>query len=188
MGKIGYLSLAVALTLLAGIDRLSSGPGPWALDREKGFIGGLHNSLSLLDQAKQQWAADKNKSELDVPTLDDLKPYLGDKRDGIQRFITLGIKFKITSTVETQSDVATLTRDLRFRRGYCLFYPAGTRYCMQTGWVYPPAGATAKSFGILWVENNLDRLCEAALVFLVVGNVLVFLVKKHRKLKHESRH
>jgi hypothetical protein len=35
------------------------------------------NNLRMLDAAKQQWALEKSKQSTDVPTLDDLKPYIG---------------------------------------------------------------------------------------------------------------
>ena len=38
------------------------------------------NNLHLIDAAKQQWALDKNKAATDVPTTQDLLPYL---KDGI---------------------------------------------------------------------------------------------------------
>src|SRR5262249_24430715 len=92
-----YLNLAVAFVLLGGILYMSSGPGPWAVDREKWFIGALPNSLSKLDQAKRKWAEDKNKSEEAVPTLEELMPYLEDKGERIRWFMALGINYKVTS-------------------------------------------------------------------------------------------
>jgi hypothetical protein len=35
------------------------------------------NNLRQIDAAKQQWALEKGKQATDVPTWDDLKPYLG---------------------------------------------------------------------------------------------------------------
>ena len=49
----GYFIAAVVLMLLGVFVILPSGAGPSALDREKAFIGGLHNSLYHLDLAKQ---------------------------------------------------------------------------------------------------------------------------------------
>ena len=185
MRKVVYLNLAVAIALGAGILLLSSRPGPWALDSEKTFIAGLHNSLYYLELAKLQWAEEKNKSELDIPTLEDLTPYLGNNRDRLQRFMALGITYKITSTEERQSDVAMLTRDLRFRRGYYLLYTAGTKYCIHTGWAHPPRSVTS-TFRTLYIKNNLDHLLEAAFAMLVVGNLLVLLTKKKRNSKQTA--
>jgi hypothetical protein len=126
---------------------------------------------------------EKHKSELDTPTLQDLMPYLGNNRERIERFMALGINYKVTSMAEPQSDIATLTRDLRFRKGYCLFYSAGTTYCIHTGWPHPPHSTTSRSFRTLFIENNLDHLLEAAFSMLVVGNLLVFLIKKKRNSK-----
>ena len=189
MHRAAQINLAVALILLTGLLLVTLRPGPWALEREKGFMVSLANSLYHLDEAKQQWAIEKNKSELEVPTFDELRPYLGNQWwETIQRLKALGIQYKITSTAEPQSDLATLTRDLRFRRGYCLFYRAGTTYGLLAGWAYPPASATSRPVGVLWVENNLDHLLEAALVILVVGNLLVFVVKRNEHSKQESNH
>jgi|GEM_PF-3927739 len=171
------LNLVVAIVLLAGILILPSrpDPGPRALDSEKVFIAGLHNSLYYLDEAKRQWATEKNKSELDIPTLDDLTPYLGNNRNRIVKFMALGINYKITSTAEPQSDVATLTRDLHFCAGYPL-YCAGTKLCLHTGWVHPRT-----SFRTIFNRNNLDQLLETAFAMLVVGNLVVFLIKRNSK-------
>ena len=188
MRRTVHISLAVALGLLAGLLFVTLRPGPWALEREKGFDVSLVNSLYYLDQAKQQWATEKKKSELDVPTFDDLKPYLGNQWESIQRLKAWGVRYAIASTEEPQSDLATLTRNLRFRRGYCLFYPAGTSYGLLAGWSFPPASATSKPFGLLWVENNLDHLLGAALVVLLVGNLLAFLVSKNHYSKQEGSH
>src|SRR5262245_38503846 len=108
------LMVAFAFLLVAVILLLPPGAGPGALDSEKVFMAGLQNSLYHLDQAKGQWAEQKHKSERDIPTMADLTPYLGDWTNGIKRFTTLGITYKITqiSEMEPQSDVATLTRDL----------------------------------------------------------------------------
>lgn len=84
-------------------------------------MAGLQTSLYRLDHAKRWWATEKNKSELDVPTLDELRPYLGNKWEDIQSLKALGIHYRITTTAEPRSDPAILTRDIRFRRGLCLF-------------------------------------------------------------------
>ncbi len=188
MRRAVHINLAAALILLAGLLFITLRPGRWALDREKGFMVSLQNSLFHLDRAKQQWATEKNKSESDVPRLDELRPYLGNGWwETIQRLKGLGVHYNITSTAEPQSDLATLTRDLRFRRGYCLFYPAGTSYGLQAGWASLPASATWKPFVVLWVENNLDYLLVLALAILVLGNLVVF-VMNHPFKRESSRH
>jgi len=186
MRRAVHINLAAALVLLAGLLCVTLRPGPWALGREKEFMVSLQSSLYHLDEAKQQWVTVKNKSESDVPTLDELRPYLGNGWwETIQRLKGLGVHYNITSTAEPQSDLATLTRNLRFRRGYCLFYPAGTSYGLQAGWASPPARATWKPFALLWVENNLDYLLGMALAVLVLGNMFVFVGNHH--FKQEGR-
>jgi hypothetical protein len=37
------------------------------------------NNLRLIDGAKQQWALEKDKSTNDVPTWEDIQPFLGSK-------------------------------------------------------------------------------------------------------------
>jgi len=135
--KLVLVNLAFLLLILGGILLVESGSEPW-LGSEKVFDAGLHNSLYYLDQAKSQWAADKNKPETAVPTIEDLAPYLGDKKDGIEKFKALGIDYKITSTETNQSDVATLTKGIRFRAAICAYYQAGTTFCIQSGWKSPP--------------------------------------------------
>ena len=174
--RYGYFTLALASVLLAVLVFLPSGAGPWALDSEKAFNAGLHNSFYYLDLAKRQWAKKKNKSEQDVPTMAELTPYLEDWTNRIERFISLGIAYKITpiSEMENQSDVATLTRDLSFRRGICRFYPAGTRYCIHTGWSHPDTGKS--SFRDFYINNR--ELLAAALFIFGISTLLVFAVRK----------
>jgi hypothetical protein len=181
-----YLNLALALALLTGIVYMTSGPGPWALNSEKTFYAAFHNSLNNLDEAKYKWADEKHKSEEDIPTLEDLIPYLEDKGRGIKRFMVLGITYKITSTETNQSDVATLTRDLRFRSGYCLLYRKGTSYSLHNSWTFPPRDRETKSFNTLWIENNLDHALEAALIVLVFGNLFVFMNTRKRNTKQAN--
>src|SRR4051812_25083816 len=135
----GYFAVALALILLTVFVSLPSGAGPGALPREMAFTGGLQNSLYHLDQAKWKWEQTKRRSEGDIPTMEDLAPYLGDWTNSIKRFIASGIEYKIApiSEMESQSDVATFTRDLRFKIGFCRFYRAGTRYSLRGGWVIP---------------------------------------------------
>jgi hypothetical protein len=180
----GYLRLALALVLLAVFILLPSGAGPGALPREMAFTGGLHNSLYYLDQAKWKWAEAKHKSEGDIPTMEDLAPYLGDWTNSIKRFVACGIEYKITpvSEMESQSDVATFTRDISFQSGFCRFYRAGTRYSIHTGWAIP------QSWSISWVEfyQNNRGLLAGALFLSGIGSLLVFMVKKFRSSRKES--
>lgn len=187
MGKIGYVNLALALSLLAGILYLSSDPGPSAVDSEKSFIGRLHNSLCYLNEAKFHWAEKHQKSEQDLPTMQELIPYLSNHTNLFARMLALGVTYTITSTEEPQSDVATLTRDIRFRSGYCLLYSAGTTYGLHSAWSHPPHRTPTKSFRRLWFENNLDHLFIAALVILAVANLIVFVIKRHRPSQQPPR-
>ncbi len=185
MRKLAFLNLAVAIALLAGIIVFHLGQGT-LLVSEKTFIAGLHNSLGYLDLAKEKWATEKNKSEQDIPTLEDLMPYMKDNRRRIERFMALGINYKITSTEESQLDVATLTRDLRFRRGYCLLYRAGSKFNIRTGWSDdpPPYGITS-THHTLYFKNNLDHLLEAAFLMLIAGNLVVFCLRKSNSINTE---
>ncbi len=175
----GYLGVALALVLLSMFVLMPSGAGSGALPREMAFTGGLHNSLYYLDQAKLKWAEEKHKPDGDIPTMEDLAPYLGDWTNSIQHFIACGIEYKITpiSEMEAQSDVATFTRDVRFQIGFCRFYRAGTRYCIHTGWVFPQSGS-GSGFIVLY-ENNRGLLA-AALFLSGIGSLIVFAVKKNR--------
>jgi hypothetical protein len=157
MGKGIYLNLIVSLGLLLLVVILIQPPklGSGVLDAESNFYPALHNSLYYLDQAKWKWMEEKQKTEHDIPTMDDLAPYLGDWTNHIARFVTLGITYKITpiSEMDSQSDIATLTRDLRFQRGFCRFYPAGTSYCIHTGWTFPQS-STTNSFRAFYINNQ----------------------------------
>src|SRR3954452_5880537 len=103
------------------------------------FTGGLQNSLYHLDQAKRNWAEEKHKSDGDIPTMEDLAPYLGNWTNSIKRFVPWGIDYKIEpiSETESQSAIATFTRDISFKIGFCRFYSAGPRYSLFTGWAVP---------------------------------------------------
>ena len=171
-----YLMAALALVLLAVFVFLPSGAGPGALPREMAFWGGLHNSLGHIDEAKWKWMEEKHKAEGDVPTMQDLAPYLGEWTNHIARFVKLGVTYKITpiSEMKPQSDVATLTRDLRFQLGFCRYYRAGTRYSLQGEHVYPPYDT--KSWLIALYQNNRGLLV-IVLFALAVGNLLVFVIK-----------
>jgi hypothetical protein len=129
---------------------------------------------------------EKHKTEHDVPTMQDLAPYLGDWTNSIQHFGALGVKYKITpiSEMERQSDVAILTRDLRFQIGFCRYYRAGTSYCLHTGWVSPPYDT--KSWVVASYQNNRGLLV-IVLFALAIGNLLVFVIKKIQNSRQVSR-
>lgn len=187
MCKAGFVNLAVGiiLLLLAVTLIVLSAYGPSVLDREKGFMTALGNSLYYLDIAKQKWADEKHKSERDIPTMEDLTPYLGDWTNTIKRFVALGINYKITSTEEPQTDIATLTRDLRFRSGICRYYYAGTSYGLQKGWTFPKNDSTS-SFQAFYF--NYRGLFALAFCVLALGNLLVFAIKRIRIPKQEKSH
>lgn len=176
------LVIGIVLLLLAVVVFLPAGAGPGALPREMAFVGGLHDSLYYLDQAKSTWAQEKHKPDGAIPTMDDLAPYLGDSTNRIKRFVALGVKYKISavSELEHQSDVATLTRGLRFQIGFCRYYPAGTSYCIHTGWSYPRLGMGSWLIAFYEINRGFFALSLFALAF---GNVLLFVIKKVRNLK-----
>ena len=178
----GYLVAALALLLLAVIVLLPSGAGPGALPREMGFWGGLHNSLWNLDLAKMKWMEEKHKTEGDLPTMEDLAPYLGEWTNHIAQFVAWGVTYKITpiSEMESQSDVATLTRDVRFQIGFCRYYRAGTSYSLHGGYVFPPYDT--KSWFVAFYQNNRGLLV-IALFASAIGNLLVFVIKKIRNFR-----
>jgi hypothetical protein len=148
-------------------------------------MAGLHNSLYYLNQAKQKWAEEKNTSEQETPALSDLMPYLEKKwKITIERFTTLGVSYDITSMAERQSDVATFTRDLRFRRGFCRYYPAGTSYCLRSGWFHPRFNATS-SFWNFYIHNH--HLLAAACGVLALANLMVFVIRKLHEKLHASQ-
>jgi len=171
MVKAIYICLAVAIASLAGIIFAPSAPQSQTVDSVKMFMADLHNSLYFLDKAKQHWATEKNKSELDTPTFQDLNPFLGKGRKLIEEMTALGIKYQITSLKEPQSDVGTLTQDLHFRRGWDLLDgSAGTTYGISTHWTHP-------SF------KPRKPLFEATFFISLVGSLLLFLILKKRTLK-----
>ena len=169
-----YLLVALALLLLAMFIFLPWGAGPGALPREMGFWVPLQNSLYHLDEAKWKWMEEKHKTEGDTPTMEDLAPYLGEWTNSIKHFGALGVEYKITpiSEMKPQSDVATLTRDLRFQRGFCRYYPAGTKFSMQAERFYP--SYDTKSSLIASYQNNRGLLAIILFAF-AIG---VFVIKK----------
>jgi len=172
---VGYLSVAVAFVLLAAVVFLPPGAGPGALEREMAFSGELHNSLYHLDLAKWKWAEENPNSGKHVPTMADLTPYLGNWTNSIHRLIKFGVTFQITpaSEDEEQSDIATLTRDLHFKRGYCRFYISGTRYSIRTHWTIPEYDRTSRLQAFYF--NNRE-LVAGGLLMLTIGSLLVLAV------------
>ena len=182
----GYLVAGLALLFLAVFVFLPSGAGPGALPREMGFWGGLHNSLYNLDLAKMKWLEEKHKTEGDLPTMEDLASYLGEWTNHIAQFIAWGVTYKITpiSEMESQSDVATLTRDVRFQIGFCRYYRAGTSYSLHGGYVFPPYDT--KSWFVAFYQNNRGLLV-IVLFALAIGNLLVFVIKKIQNFRQVSK-
>jgi hypothetical protein len=177
--------VAFVFLLLAVFIILPSGAGPGALEREMGFWGGLQNSLTYIDLAKTKWMDERHKADGDVPTMEELAPYLGEWTNRIARFVSLGVTYKLTPVSEThpQSDVATLTRNLRFQRGFCRYYRAGTRFSIQGDRFYPPYDA--KSWLPAFYQNNRG-LIAIVLFVLAVGNLLVFVIKKFLQFRQVS--
>jgi hypothetical protein len=143
------------------------------------FDGRLHNSLGDLDRAKYQWATEKNKPEDAMPTLGDLAPYLGEAKKTIEQLQALGIEYKLTSTETNQSDVATLTRGIRFRTGFCTYYRAGTTVSLHTGWTSPPTSTSPITFRMRLILLRAGFFLKAALFVLVLANAIIFFVRKH---------
>lgn len=177
-----YLVVALALLLLAMFIFLPWGAGPGALPREMGFWVPLQNSLYHLDEAKWKWMEEKHKTEGDTPTMEDLAPYLGDWTNSIRHLVALGVEYKITPLSEEkhQSDVATLSRDLRFQIGFCRYYRAGTKFSIQGDRFWPLYDT--KSSLIAFYQNNRG-LVVLALFTLAIGNLLVFVVKKIQNVR-----
>jgi hypothetical protein len=177
-----HLKIAIALFLLAAIVHLSAGAGPWAFGSEMEFISSLHNSVIYLDRAKYQWAEQHQKSELDTPTLEELMPYLRDRKDGVKRLIGLGIQYRITSLAVPQSDVVTLTRDVRCSAGICRCYPAGSSFSLRTGRTWDRSkcsiAAQLRGFYIDTEYLSVPLLCASG-----VGSLLIFVRKRMHKKK-----
>lgn len=173
-GGSAYLVIAFALLLLALLMFSPLGAGPGALPRENGFWLPLQNSLYHLDQAKWKWMEEKHKTDGETPTMEDLAPYLGDWTNSIKHLGTLGVEYQITplSEMKPQSDIATLTRDLRFQRGFCRYYRAGTKFSIQGDRSWP--SDDAKSAFISFYQNNRGLL---AIILCALG-IGVFVIKK----------
>jgi hypothetical protein len=171
MRKLLYADVIALLCLVVGYVYLS---GPFVLDLEKTFDARLHNSLIDLSHAKQQWADEKQKSEKDVPTIEELGPYLGVNKARIAELMALGVRYTITPIGKGQlTDIATMTQNVRFHGGISRFYPAGTKCGLSTGWSTPPG-----SICFRLVENYLDVLLILGLLALAVGNVLLVVIRK----------
>jgi hypothetical protein len=174
-----YLVIALVLILLAVNVYLPSGAGPGALPREMGFWGGLHNSLYYIDEAKWKWMEEKHKNTGDTPTMQDLAPYLGEWTNHIAHFVELGVTYKISpiSEMEPQSDVATLTRSVRFQVGYCRYYNAGTSVSLHGGETHPTYDMESRL--VAFYENNRGLLVISLLGF-AIGNFLAFAIRAFR--------
>jgi len=182
-GKLVFANLVILFIILGGILLVESGPEPW-LDSEKKFMGRLRNSLYHLDQAKYQWVTDNDKPEDSVPTFDDLAPYLGEWKKSIEKLQALGIEYTITSTETNQSDIATLTRGIRFRAAICPYYRAGTTLSIHTGWKSPPPSTSPITLRIRLTWLRADFFLKAGLFILVLANVIIFLVRKVTNSPH----
>ncbi len=183
ISKLLLANVIILLVILGRILLVESGPEHW-LDSEKVFMARLHNSLGYLDRAKYEWATANNKPEDAVPTFDDLAPYLGERKKAIENLQALGIEYTITSTETNQSDVATLTRGMRFRAAICPYYRAGTTLCLHTGWHNPPPGASPVTLRIRLTWLRADFFLKAALFILVLANSIIFLVRKVTSSSH----
>ena len=177
-----YLMVGLFLLLLGVFIILPSGAGPGALEREMEFWGGLHNSLHAIDIAKSKWAEEKNKADGDIPTMGDLAPYLGESTNHIARFVSLGVTYTLApvSELQPQSDVATLTRNLRFQKGFCRYYRAGTRFSLGGDTFYPPLDAES---WLAAIYQNNRGLLAIGFFALALGNLLVFAIKKVLQLR-----
>jgi hypothetical protein len=179
MPRTNYILLLIggAFPLLAAVIYYTAETGPWAFDSEMVFLGSLHNSLYDLDKAKYQWAVQHDKSELDTPTLEELLPYLGGQEEGIGKFIALGVRYQATSLAVQQSDVATLTRDVRCRRGVNHCYPAGSSFSIRTCWDLSKCSFAAR---VRCFCTNTAFLSVPLLCILGLGSLLVFFIKRMR--------
>jgi|SRR5665213_436753 len=171
MRKLLYADVGALLCLAAAYFFLS---GPFVLDSEKTFDARPHNSLVDLSHAKQQWADEKQKSEKDVPTIEELGSYLGVNRAQIDDLMALGVRYTLTPIGKGElTDIATMTQNVRFHGGISRFYPAGAKCGLSSGWSTPPG-----SICFRLVENFLDVLLILGLLALAVGNVLLVVIRK----------
>jgi hypothetical protein len=184
MRKLVFIDAIAILFLLVWRLYIS---GPLVMDREGAFYSGLLNSLHRLDQAKLEWANKEQKSEKDIPTMAELLSYLGDHKVLIDDFSALGVRYTITPLDEDhpQSDVATLTKDIRFRAGFCRFYPAGSKYSIQGEKGYP-----SRSRFNTYFQQNWAMMVPLWVVTFVVGNAIFLVVWFRRRASRTtgSRH
>jgi hypothetical protein len=94
----------------------------------------------------------------------------------------LGVRYTITPFGEdhNQSDIATLTNDIRFHGGFSRFYPAGTEVTFAGAkWTAPPGSASYRFF-----QQNWAIMVPLWVLTFIMGNVL-FMVKwfRHRPSK-----
>jgi hypothetical protein len=143
--------------------------GPTVMDREEAFHIKLYNSLIYLDRAKQDWAAKQHGAEGELPTMPELRPYLGNWKDVIDQLTALGVRYTITPIDEDhgQTDTATLTKDIRFRVGFCRYYPAGAKFSLLGERAFP----SGSPFHVFFQQNWAIILRLWVLVF-VVGNAI----------------
>lgn len=171
MRKLLYADIAALLCLVVGYICLS---GQFVLDSESTFDARLRNSLVDLSHAKQQWADEKQKSAKDVPTIEELGPYLGVNKARIAELMALGVRYTITPIGKGElTDIATMTQNVCFHGGFSRFYPAGTKCGLFSGWSTPPG-----SICFRLVENNLDVLLILGVMALAAGNVLLLVIRK----------
>jgi hypothetical protein len=71
----GYLSIGLSVLLIPMM--LAIAIPNFVKARDTAQANTCINHLRQIDGAKQQWALEKGKQATDVPTWDDLKPYLG---------------------------------------------------------------------------------------------------------------
>jgi len=127
----------------------------------------LDSSLLYLDQAKWDWAEKEHKEDNEVPTMNELLPYIGAHKSLIDRLMALGVVYTITPFGDDyrQSDVATLTKDLRFTAGFARYYPAGTKISIQ-GERFHPQVAFLKGY----FQQNWAIIVPIWFLTFIVGN------------------
>lgn len=171
------VNVLILFLIVGGILFVESGPEPW-LDSEKTFMARLHNSLGEIDQAKHAWATEKDKPEEAVPTFEDLAPYLSKNKISIENLRSLGVEYKLTSSETNQSDIATLTRGIRFRAAVCSYYRAGTTISLHTGWKSPPPETVPITLRMRLIWFRADFFLKAALFLFAITHLILFPVRK----------
>jgi len=173
MLKLLCIDAAAILLLVLGRLYVS---GPIVLDREGAFFLKLQNSLYYLDQAKSEWATVEHKADEDIPTMQELIPYLGEHQRSIDELASHGVVYTITPRDEdhAQSDYATLTQDIRFRSGFSRYYPAGKKFSLQ-GVNAHPTGSPCYVF----FQQNWQIMVSLWVIAFLVGNA-IYLVSLFR--------